>query len=150
MADSLSQLYIHIVFAVKGRQTQIDKSWKEELYGYIAGIIKKKGNKPIIINGTKDHIHIFFGLNTKNAISDLVRDIKINSTNFINDKKYLKGKFYWAEGYGAFSYSHSQINDVYRYIQNQEKHHEKSTFKEEYISILKKYDIIYDEKYLFK
>ncbi|HPS65564.1 MAG TPA: IS200/IS605 family transposase [Ignavibacteria bacterium] len=150
MADSFSQLYIHLVFAVQGRHAQIEKSWKQELYSYIAGIIKNKGNKPIIINGTEDHVHIFFGLNPKNAISDLVRDIKNNSSNYIHEKNYLKGRFYWQEGYGAFSYSHSQINDVYNYIQNQEKHHASKSFREEYITMLQKYDIIFDMGKIFE
>jgi REP-associated tyrosine transposase len=149
MADTFSQLYIHIIFAVKGRQNLISKRWKEDLNKYIAGIIKGKDQKPIIVNGMSDHIHAFIGLKPSMAISDLVRDIKNNSTNFINKNKLVKGKFSWQAGYGAFSYSHSHIGSVYNYIKNQEAHHRKRTFKEEYLELLKKFEVIYDEKYLF-
>ena len=150
MAGTFSQLYIQIVFAVKGRKNLIDKKWKDELYKYISGIITNKGHKSIIVNGVSDHIHIFVGLKPSMAISDLVRDIKNNSSNFINDKKFLESKFSWQEGYGAFSYAHSQIEQVYNYILNQEKHHHKQTFKEEYLEFLQKFQIEYNEKYLFE
>ena len=149
MAGTFSQIYIQIVFAVKGRQNLIGKEWKNELNKYIAGIIKGKGQKTIIVNGMPDHIHAFIGLKPSISISDLVRDIKNNSSNFINEKKLVKGKFSWQEGYGAFSYSHSQIESVYNYILNQEKHHKKKTFREEYFEFLKKFEIEYNEKYLF-
>lgn len=149
MPGTFSQLYVQIVFAVKGRQNLIQKSWKEELYKYMAGIIANKGQKTIIINGVENHVHIFVGLKASVSISDLVRDIKNNSTNFINEKKWVDGKFSWQEGFGAFSYSRSHIDRVYRYIQNQEEHHKVATFKEEYISFLKEYEIEFDEKYLF-
>jgi putative transposase len=138
MAGTYSQIYIQIVFAVKGRENLIQKEWKDELNKYMAGIIKAKEQKPIIINGMPDHIHVFVGLKPVMAISDLVRDIKNNSANFINENKFSKTKFAWQEGYGAFSYAHSQIDNVYNYILNQEKHHTKKTFKEEF-----------NEKYLF-
>ena len=150
MAGTFSQLYIQIVFAVKGRRNLIDKKWKDELYKYISGIITNKGHKSIIVNGVSDHIHIFVGLKPSMAISDLVRDIKNNSSNFINDKKFLESKFSWQEGYGAFSYAHSQIEQVYNYILNQEKHHQKQTFKDEYLEFLEKFQIEYNEKYLFE
>jgi putative transposase len=121
MAGTFSQLYIQIVFSVKGRQNLIKKEWSEELYKYIAGIIKGKNQKPIIVNGMPDHINIFVGLRPAMSIADLVRDIKSNSSNFINEKKWIKGKFAWQEGYGAFSYAQSQVNDVYNYILRQEK-----------------------------
>lgn len=149
MPGTYSQIYIQIVFAVKGRENLISPKWKEELHKYIAGIIKGKEQKPIIVNGMPDHIHAFIGLKPSMRISDLVRDIKNNSTNFINENQFVRGKFCWQEGYGAFSYSHSQINDVYNYIANQEKHHKKKSFREEYLDFLKKYEIKYDEKYLF-
>ncbi len=136
MAGTYSQIFIQIVFAVKGRENLIADSWKEELFKYISGIITKKGHKSIIVNGVKDHIHIFVGLKPSMSISDLVRDIKNNSSNFINEKKYVKGKFSWQEGFGAFSYSNSQVEIVYQYILNQEKHHIKTTFKEEYHDFL--------------
>jgi putative transposase len=149
MPGTFSQIYIQIVFAVKGRQNLIANSWKDELHKYIAGIIKGKENKPIIVNGMPDHIHAFVGLKPAMAISDLVRDIKNNATNFVNDHRFVKGKFAWQEGYGAFSYSHSHIGRVYDYILNQEKHHQKKTFKQEYIEFLKKFEIECNEKYLF-
>lgn len=150
MAGTFSQLYIQIVFAVKGRRNLIDKKWKDELYKYISGIITNKGHKSIIVNGVSDHIHIFVGLKPSMAISDLVRDIKNNSSNFINDKKFVESKFSWQEGYGAFSYAHSQIEQVYNYILNQEKHHHQQTFKGEYLEFLEKFQIEYNEKYLFE
>jgi REP element-mobilizing transposase RayT len=150
MPGTFSQLYIQIVFAVKGRKNLIDKKWKDELYKYISGIITNKGQKAIIVNGVSDHIHIFVGLKPSMAISDLVRDIKKNSSNFINDKKFVESKFSWQEGYGAFSYAHSQIEQVYNYILNQEKHHQKQTFKDEYLEFLQKFQIEYNEKYLFE
>ena len=150
MPGTFSQIYIQIVFAVKGRENLIGNSWKTELHKYIAGTIKGKGQKPIIVNGMADHIHAFVGLKPVMPISDLVRDIKNNSSNFVNDHKYVKGKFAWQEGYGVFSYSHSQIQNVCNYILNQEEHHAKRTFKQEYMSFLKKFEVEYNEKYLFE
>ena len=150
MPGTFSQVYIQLVFAVKGRENLIDNSWKSELHKYIAGIIKGKGQKSIIVNGMPDHIHAFVGLRPAIAISDLTRDIKNNSSNFINDRKFIKRKFSWQGGYGAFSYSHSHIERVYNYILNQESHHKKKTFKEEYLDQLKKFEVEYDEKYLFE
>ncbi len=149
MSGTFSQVYIQIVFAVKGRANLIHKQWKDELFKYIAGIIKGKEQKSIIVNGVSDHIHIFVGLRPSMAISDLVRDIKNNSSNFINENKFVKGKFAWQEGYGAFSYSQSHINNVYNYILNQEEHHKTKTFREEYIDLLNKFEVEYNEKYLF-
>ena len=142
MPGTFSQLYIQAVFAVKGRENLILKSWKDDLHKYIAGIIKGKGQKSIIVNGMPDHIHAFIGLRPAMSISDLIRDIKNNSSNFINDQKFVKGKFSWQDGYGAFSYSHSHISNVYNYILNQEEHHKKKTFREEYIGFLKKFKTI--------
>jgi len=150
MTGSFSQIYIQIVFAVKGRQNLIGKQWKDELHKYISGIITNKGHKSIIVNGVADHVHIFVGLKPAMAISDLIRDIKNNSSNFINDKKFVIGKFSWHEGYGAFSYAHSQIGTVYNYILNQEEHHKKKTFKDANLDFLQKFEIEYNEKYLFE
>jgi REP element-mobilizing transposase RayT len=150
MPGTYSQIYIQIVFAVKGRENLIGKSWKDELHKYISGIITNKGQKSIIVNGFSDHVHIFVGLKPSMAISDLVRDVKNNSSNFINDRKFVLGRFSWQEGYGAFSYAHSQIEQVYNYILNQEQHHNKKTFKEEYLEFLEKFEIEYNEKYLFE
>lgn len=149
MAGTFSQLYIQTVFAVKGRENLIDKKWRDELCKYISGIIKGKNQKSIIVNGVADHIHCFVGLKPSMSISDLMRDVKNNSSKFINEKGFVKGKFSWQEGYGAFSYSHSQIEQVYNYILNQELHHQKKTFKEEYLEFLTKYEIDYKTEYLF-
>jgi REP element-mobilizing transposase RayT len=150
MPGTFSKIYIQVIFAVKGRQNLINNTWKTELHKYISGIIKGKNHKPIIVNGMPDHIHAFIGLKPAMSISDLVRDMKNNSSNFVNDHKLVKGKFAWQDGYGAFSYSHSHIDNVYNYILNQEKHHKKKTFKEEYLEFLKNFDVEYDEKYLFE
>ena len=150
MPRTFSQIYLQVVFAVQGRQNLIGKSWKEDLNKYISGIITNKDQKSIIVNGTSDHIHLFIGLKPSMNISELVRDIKNNSSNFINKNGFVKGKFAWQESYGVFSYSHSQINQVYNYILNQEQHHHKKTFKEEYIEFLQKFEIEYDEKHLFE
>ena len=150
MAGTFSQIYIQIVFAVKGRQNLIAPTWQKELHKYIAGIIKAKGQKSIIVNGVTDHIHAFIGLRPNMLIADMARDIKNNSSNFINDQNFVAGKFCWQEGYGAFSYSHSHIEKVYNYILNQEAHHLKQSFKEEYAQLLQKFEVEYDEKYLFE
>ena len=150
MAGTYSQIYIQVVFAVQGRQNLLQKEWRDEVFKYISGIIKNKGQKPIIVNGVEDHAHAFIGLKPSMALSDLVRDMKNNSSNFINDHAWIKGKFNWQEGYGAFSYSHSQIRYVYDYILNQERHHAQHTFKDEYLDFLKKFEIEHNVKYLFE
>ncbi len=150
MAGTFSQIYIQYVFAVKGRENLLQKPWKDEVFKYIAGIIKEKNQKAIIVNGVTDHVHVFVGLKPSMNISDLVRDIKNNSSKFINEQRFLKGKFSWQEGYGAFSYAHSQIESVYQYILKQEEQHMKKTFKEEYLDFLQKFKIDYSEKYLFE
>ncbi len=150
MAGTFSQIYIQVVFAVQGRQNLLQKEWRQEVFKYMAGIIKNKGQKPIIINGVEDHVHVFLGLKPAMALSDLVRDIKNNSSNFINEQNWIKGKFNWQEGYGAFSYSHSQMDAVYNYIQNQEENHKQQPFKDEYLDFLKKFEIEHDAKYLFE
>src|SRR5690606_29715317 len=123
--------------AVKGRENLIKKDWKDNIHGYISGIITNKGQKSIIVNGMADHIHAFVGLRPSIAISDLVRDIKNNSTNYINDNKLVRGKFSWQEGYGAFSYGQSQIDQVYRYILNQENITRKNHLKKSITSSLR-------------
>jgi REP element-mobilizing transposase RayT len=149
MAGTYSQIYLQVVFAVKGRENLIAQSWKDELHKYISGIIKEKEQKPIIVNGMPDHIHAFIGLKPSMRISDLVGDIKNNCSKFINEKGWIKGRFSWQEGYGVFSYSHSHIERVYNYILNQEEHHRKKTFKEEYLELLKKFEIEFKEAYVF-
>jgi REP element-mobilizing transposase RayT len=150
MANTYSQIYIHVVFTVKGRANLIRKDFKDELHKYIAGIIRNEEQKLLAIGGVSDHIHIFIGLKPDQKISDLVRIIKANSSKFINEKKYVKGKFNWQEGYGAFSYAQSQKDTVIKYIMNQEKHHIKKSFKEEYTELLKRFEIESSEKYLFE
>lgn len=149
MANTYTQIYIQYVFAVKGRPNLLKKPWREEVFKYIAGIIKSKNQKPIIVNGVSDHVHVFVGLKASMRISDLIRDVKNNSSKFINDQNFLPNKFSWQEGYGAFSYAHSEIENVYQYIANQEVNHRKITFKEEYLDLLHKFEIVNDEKYLF-
>jgi putative transposase len=145
-----TQLYIHIIFSPKYRECLLKKEIRSEVFSYISGIITNKGHKSIIVNGVIDHVHILIGLNPKERISDLVGTIKRDSSTFINDKKIFQGKYHWQEGYGAFSYSRSQLNAVYNYIQNQEAHHKKRTFKEEYMELMNKFEIQYDERYLFE
>ena len=150
MPNTYSQIYIQIVFAVKGRQNLIPNQNREELQKFITGIVKKREQKLLSIYSMPDHTHLLIGLKPSISISDLVRDIKAGSSKFINDNHWLKGKFNWQEGFGAFSYSRSQIDNVIKYILNQREHHKKKTFKEEYIEFLKRFAIEYDEKYLFE
>lgn len=146
---AFTQLYVHLVFAVKYRERLLTKEMREELFKYISGIISNRKHKVIIINGMADHIHILIGLNPNDKISDLIACIKRESSSFINEKKFFLGKFHWQDGYGAFSYSRSQLDVVYNYIANQEVHHKKRTFREEYVELLTKFEIKYDVKYLF-
>jgi putative transposase len=150
MANTFTQIYIQYVFTVKGNSNQLQKPWRDDVFKYISGIIEGKNQKSIIVNGVHDHVHIFVGLRPDMAISDLIRDIKNNSTNFINKNQFVKGKFAWQEGYGAFSYSHSSVKNVYNYILHQEKHHKKMNFKDEYLAFLRKFEIEFDQRYLFK
>lgn len=150
MANTYTQLYIHIVFSVKGRQNLIQKTWKEELYKYICGIVSGKEQKVYAIGGVSDHIHILVSVKPNIALSYLVRDIKANASKWINEKRFVSGKFQWQEGFGAFSYAISQLDNVIAYINNQEQHHKKKTFKEEYVEMLQKFNVDYDDKYLFE
>ena len=150
MGNTYTQIHIQSVFTVQNRVCIIRKAWKDELYKYITSIIQSNGHKVLAINGMPDHIHAFIGLRPSISVSDLARDVKNNSSNFINDRNWVKGKFSWQSGFGAFSYSRSQIEKVYNYILNQENHHKKKTFKEEYLELLKKFEIEYNEKYLFE
>jgi len=149
MANTYSQILIHVVFTVKGRANLIDKRWRSELHKYISGIINSKGQKSIIVNGVEDHIHCFIGLKPSMCLSDLIRDVKNNSSKFINENYLADRKFQWQEGFGAFSYATSEVKNVYNYILNQEEHHKKSNFKKEYLDLLDKSEVDYDEKYLF-
>ena len=149
MADTYTQIYLHIVFAVKGRQCLIPKQHKEALHQYITRIITNKTQTVIQVNSMPDHIHILVGMAPDIALSDLVRDIKANSSKFINTKRWVAGRFEWQAGFAAFSYSHSQLDDVVRYIKNQETHHSRQTFREEYLSFLKRFNVPYNPKYVF-
>jgi REP element-mobilizing transposase RayT len=132
-----------------GHENIIPIKHKEELHKYSTGIIQNRKHKLLAINSMPDHIHIFIGYQPSQPLPDLLRDIKANTSKFINEKKWMPGKFQWQEGYGAFSYGHSQINDVIQYINSQEEHHKKASFKEEYLKLLQKFDVEYDPKYLF-
>ena len=150
MPNTYTQIYIHIVFAVKGRQPLIPKKHKAELHRYITGIVINKKQKVIQINSMPDHIHILVGMAPEAALSDLVKDIKANSSRFMNKKQWVMGRFEWQQGFSAFSYSHSQLNAIANYIKNQEKHHAQKTFKEEYLEFLDLYCVDYEKKYVFE
>ena len=150
MGDTYTQLYIQLVFAVKGRNNFIQHAWEEELYKYITAVVQNDRHKMLAINGMPDHIHIFLGLNPAFSISDLVKDIKRASNNWINKKGFTKGKFEWQSGYGAFSYGKSQIDQVCKYVLNQKTHHARLSFKDEYINLLKLFEIDFKDEYLFE
>ncbi|RZK54147.1 MAG: IS200/IS605 family transposase [Pedobacter sp.] len=150
MANTYTQLYIHCVFAVKYREAVILPEWEERLHQYITGLVQNNGHKMLAINNASDHIHLFFGLNPKQSISEIMRLVKGDSSEFINKQGFTNNKFRWQEGFGAFSNSHSQIDAVVKYIMNQKEHHRKKTFNEEYVIMLKDFGITYDEKYTFK
>ena len=149
MADTYSQIYLQFVFAVQGRQSLISKEHKEELQKYITALVQNRKAKMLAVNCMPDHIHLFVGFNPSVSIAGFVKEIKVASNEFVNSKNWVKGKFKWQEGYGVFSYSHSHIDDVVKYVLNQETHHQKKTFKQEYLSVLKKFEIAFDEQYLF-
>ena len=150
MANTYTQIYIHYVFAVQNRIGLIQNRWRDELYKYMTGTIANKGHKLLQIGGMSDHIHALVSMSPKQSPSDLMADVKRSSSLWINNKCLVKGKFSWQEGYGAFSYGKSQISDIAIYIENQEKHHKKRTFMEEYFEFLKLFEIEYDELYVFK
>ena len=148
MANTFTQIYLHLVFAVQNRISLIQSEWKDELYKYITGIVQNNGHKLIAINGTANHVHIAVGYKPHQLIPDLLQDIKGSSSKWINEKQFVHGKFNWQQGYGTFSFSHSQIDKVTKYIMNQEQHHKIKTFQDEYIELLKKYDVSYDDQYI--
>ena len=150
MANTYTQIHIQFVFAVKHRDGLIHASFKDELYQYISGIIKNNNHKLLAINGMPDHVHVLVGMRPTQSVSDLLQDIKGSSSKWINDKKFLRVRFEWQEGYGAFSYAKSEVNSVIRYIQNQEEHHRTKSFREEYLMMLKDFDVEFDERYIFK
>ncbi len=150
MANTYTQIHLQFVFAVKYRKALILHSYKEELYKYITGIIQHYHHKVLAINGVEDHIHIFIGMRPTQSVSDLLQDIKGSTSKWINEKKFLNTKFEWQNGYGAFSYSKSHFQSVIDYIANQEDHHKKESFREEYLKFLRVFEIDYDENYIFK
>ena len=149
MANTFSQIYLQFVFAVKNRQSLIPKENKEELHKYITGLVQNRNTKMLAVHSMPDHTHIFVGFKPAISIADFVKEIKVESNEFINAKNWTKQKFSWQEGYGVFSYSHSHIDKVIKYVLNQEEHHQVKTFREEYHQLLEKFEIPFEEKYLF-
>jgi putative transposase len=149
MANTFSQIYLQFVFSVQNRQSLIPKEHKEELHKYITALVQNRKAKMLAVNCMPDHIHLFVGFKPTILISDFVKEVKVGSNEFINSKKWIKGKFNWQEGYGVFSYSHSHIGSVIKYVLGQETHHQKKTFREEYLSLLDKFEIPFEERYLF-
>jgi len=150
MANTYTQIHIHAVFTVQNRDSIIKSNWQDDLYKYITGVLQKNNHKLLVINGMTDHIHILFGFRPTQSLSDLMQDIKASSSKWINEKKFIRAKFSWQEGYGAFSYSRADIPKIIRYIQDQEVHHKRKSFMEEYLELLKEFDIEYDERFVFK
>ena len=150
MANTYTQIYIHVVFAVEGRQNLIKPEHNDELQKYITGIVSGQQQKMIAINNMSDHLHMLIGIKPDMALSNLVRDVKAGSSKFINEKHWVVGRFSWQEGFCAFSYSRSQLGTVSRYIENQQKHHAKKSFREEYVELLEKFNVDYDPRYIFK
>ncbi len=149
MANTFSQMYIHFVFAVQNREALIQPSWEARLHKYITGIVQQQGQKMLAINGMPDHLHFLIGMKPDCRPSDLVRDVKKSSSAFIKDERLSNFQFRWQEGYGVFSYSHSHLDNIVKYILNQKEHHKKMTFKQEYLGFLKKYEIEFKEEYVF-
>jgi putative transposase len=149
MANTFTQIYIQAIFAVQNRDCIIHSNWEDELQKYITGIVQNEGHKMLEINGTHSHVHLFFGMKPNQSLSKIIQVVKSNSSKWISEKGFIKSKFSWQEGFGAFSYGHSQLTDVITYIKNQKEHHKKQSFRDEYLLYLKKFYIKYDEKYLF-
>ncbi len=150
MANTYTQIYLHVVFAVEGRQNLIKPEHNDELQKYITGIVSAQKHKLITINNMPDHLHLLVGVRPDAALSDLVRDIKANTSRFISEKRWVPGRFSWQEGFGAFSYSRSQLGTVIRYIENQQKHHARKSFREEYTELLERFGVEFDPQYIFK
>lgn len=150
MPNTYTQIHIQCIFAVKYRNSQIINNWKERLHRYITGIVQKHKHKLIAINSMPDHLHMFFGMRPHQSLSDLMQFVKEESSEWINEHNLTPSLFRWQEGYGAFSYSKSQIHQVVNYIKNQERHHKKTVFLDEYRAFLQKFDIEYDERYIFR
>lgn len=150
MANTYSQVYLQCVFVVKYREAKIKNEWKQTLFGVIGNLINEESCKTIIVNGVEDHVHCFIGLKPSVSISNLMKVVKAKSSKYINDHNLTNSRFEWQEGYGVFSYSHSHINNVYQYIKNQEQHHKKQSFQEEYLDFLEKFEVPYDDRYIFQ
>lgn len=150
MANTFSQIYLQFVFAVQNRKSLVSRDHKEELHKYMTGLVQNRKAKMIAVHCMPDHTHLFVGFKPSVLISDFIKEIKVESNEFINQKGWVKGTFKWQQGYGVFSYSHSHIDRVAKYVLNQEQHHKKKTFRDEYIDLLQKFEIPYDEKYLFR
>lgn len=149
MANTYTQIHIQSVFSVQDRSCILSEVWKNELFQYITGIIQNHGHKLLAINGMPDHVHVFFGMRPNQSLSDLMQDIKGDSSKWINQKGFINGRFSWQEGYGAFSYSKSHVDHVINYIKKQEIHHRRKSFIEEYFEFLEKFEVPYDERYVF-
>jgi putative transposase len=150
MSNTYTQLYVHVVFTVAGRQSLLARTWRDDVFRYITGIVRNRREKLLAINGVSDHVHIALGLTPTIPLSDLVRDIKAGSSGFINSQKWVRGRFRWQEGFGAFSFARADLDRVVKYIMNQESHHNKRLFREEFVQILDESNIAYEERYLFK
>jgi putative transposase len=150
MANTYHQIYLQIIFAVKYRAAVINKDWQPQLFGVIGNLISEANCKTIIVNGVEDHLHCLIGLKPVVSVAELMKTVKARSSKYINDNSLIPERFEWQEGYGVFSYGQSQVDKVYKYIQNQEEHHKKQTFKDEYLQFLKKFNIEYDEQYIFQ
>ena len=148
MANTYTKIYIHAVFAVKYRECLIAPHWKDELFKYTTGIVQNNSHKMLAIGGMPDHVHLFVGMKPDQSVSDLIRDVKANTSKWINERGLVKGKFSWQAGFGAFSYAQSQLDTLVKYVMNQENHHRKQSFREEYQELLKKFDVEYDERYI--
>ena len=150
MANTYHQIYLQTVFAVKYRKAMIDKTWSNKLFAVIGNLINEADCKTIIVNGVSDHVHCLFGLRPAVSVAELMKTVKAKSSKYINDHQLTPERFEWQTGYGVFSYGQSQIDNVVKYIQNQEAHHQKQTYRDEYLKFLKDFNVKYDEQYIFK
>ncbi len=150
MANTYTQINIHAVFSVKGRENFLLTNFRPRVFEYLAGILRNIGQFPLTVNGYKDHVHLFFELQPTKSLSDIMEVVKANSSKWINEQNFVPGKFQWQKGFGGFSYSRSQRNDVIQYIVNQEQHHKQKSFREEYLLLLQKFEMEYNPDYLFE
>lgn len=150
MANTYHQIYLQTVFAVKYRAAVLDKIWRSKVQGVIGNLVNETGCKTIIVNGVEDHIHCLLGLRPAVSVSELMKTVKAKSSKYINDHFLTEERFEWQEGYGVFSYRQRDVDQIYKYIQNQEEHHSKQTFRQEYVRLLKEFDTSYDEQYIFQ